>query len=739
MSGKNKPVRLAAKKQNKEQGRLLAKLRSSSASKEKNFRVAKREGSANEVDVYIYDVIGWPYIEASDLLYQIPKNSKTINVHINSPGGDVFEGMTIYNMLSDHKADVIVTVDGLAASSASLIAMAGDKTIMSKASFMMIHNPWSMMAGDADELRSEADLLDQISGVFAAAYKEKSGKSEKEILQMMKDETWFSPDEGVKAGFADEINGEVKEVNVKAGFDLSIFNNAPDCLRIQGAIKTTGEESMKKELRALLERLGLSKDATEDQAWKFLAKFDLDEISGKQDKEDVAQAQAMESATRKAAKDAAKAAVKEEKQRAADIREMVQISGLDVSFADTLIDDDKSVDEARKAVFEKMTKDNSPLGSGRITVGEEDKTKFKAAVVDGLSFRTNARAEKPALGHESFRAASFENVAKACLERAGVSTQHLSSRNQVANEILKRSASGGFSSDDFSSIFLDVANKVLLRAYQEAPQTWRPLVNIVSASDFKTMYGISLSEAPDLDLVDKDGEYKEGSMSDNQESYSIGTYGKIVYLTRQMIVDDDMRAFTRLPQLLGSSAKRKESDLVWAKITGNPVMSDGTALFHADHNNLESVAARKGVVDTSNLSTGRARMRKQKGMKGKAILDLTPKFLAVPVAQETSGDIILRSTALPDDNKSSGVHNPWANKLVPISEPRLDVISELAWYLIADPAQIDTIEVAYLDGKEEPYTEEHTLFERDALGYKIRHDFGCGIMDHRGFHKNAGV
>jgi len=312
----------------------------------------------------------------------------------------------------------------------------------------------------------------------------------------------------------------------------------------------------------------------------------------------------------------------------------------------------------------------------------------------------------------------------------------MGSRDQIARAVLRQAAAGGFSTDDFTSIFLDVANKSMLKAYQEAPNTWRPFVNVVSASDFKTIYGVNLSEAPGLELVNEWGEYKSGGLSDKQESYSVATYGKILYLTRQMIVNDDLRAFTRLPQLMGAAARRKEGDLVWAKITGNPTMNDGTALFHADHSNLESTNA--GLLTTDNLSAGRVAMRKQAGPGG-ATLDLQPRFLLVPVAQETDAEVILRSTALPETNYSQGVYNPWANRLTPIAEPRLDNNSAKAWYLVADPAQIDTIEVAYLDGREEPFTDEEVQFERDAVGYKIRHDFGCGVMDHRGLYKNPGA
>jgi ATP-dependent protease ClpP protease subunit/phage major head subunit gpT-like protein len=733
----------------------LARLRRSE-SENIEFRVAP--GSDNSVDVYIYDVIGWPFIEAQDLLYVVPKNAKTINVHINSPGGDVFEGMAIYNFLIGHKADVNITVDSLAASSGSLVAMAGDRITMKPASFLMIHNPYSMMSGDAQEMRKEADLLDKISNVFAEAYSTVSGTSVDEFLAMMQAETWFTPQEAKDAGLAHSIDGQDSPATGTGGqsamFDLSVFENVPQALRQgstgkrrqadAGTHNNKGDMTMPKELRALLERLGLNKEATEHQAWAYLAQIDLATIEKKEDREQVQAAlktnpptAGKPAPTQEDLERAAREAAKAERERSAEIREGVSIAGLGADFAEDLIDRGVSPDAARTEIFAKMKEINPPIGAGRIQVTEDERDKFQAAATDGIAMRAGLRPKTPAAGHEQFRSASIEFIARQCLERSGVSTAQMGSRDQIAREILRRSASGSYSTGDFPSIFLDVAEKTMLRAYQEAPATWRPFVNVVPASDFKTIYGVSLSEAPDLELVDENGEYKSGKMSDKQESYSVATYGKIVYLTRQMIVNDDLRAFTRLPRLLGAAARRKESDLVWAKITDNPTMQDGNTLFSAAHKTLEGTAENKGPVDTDKLSVARAAMRKQTGMEG-AILDLQPAFLLVPVEQETNAEVILRSTALPQADQSSGVYNPWANRLTPIAEPRLDNNSTKAWYLVADPSQVDTIEVAYLDGNEAPYAEEDPLFERDAVGYKIRHDFGCGVMDHRGFFKNPG-
>lgn len=132
---------------------------------------------------------------------------KNINLHINSPGGSVFEGIAIYNMLKQNSAHINVYVDGLAASIASVIAMSGDAIFMPSNSMMMIHNPWTMAVGNANELRKQADNLDQITKASVQTYLAKAGdKLDKETLtQLMDNETWLTAQEAVDYGLADEV------------------------------------------------------------------------------------------------------------------------------------------------------------------------------------------------------------------------------------------------------------------------------------------------------------------------------------------------------------------------------------------------------------------------------------------------------------------------------------------------------------------------------------------------------
>lgn len=162
-----------------------------------------------------------------------------INVYINSNGGDVFAGQAIHSMLKRHKATINVYVDGLAASIASVVAMAGDTIHMPKNAMMMIHNPWTIAVGNSEDFRKLADDLDKIRESIIVTYQEKSGMERDKIIELMDAETWLTAEEAVDYGLADELE-EGKEVaaSLDAGFlvvngqrmDLSRFRNAPKLL-----------------------------------------------------------------------------------------------------------------------------------------------------------------------------------------------------------------------------------------------------------------------------------------------------------------------------------------------------------------------------------------------------------------------------------------------------------------------------------------------------------------------------
>ncbi len=174
--------------------------------------------------VYIYDEIGYFGVTASDFVSDLNAiKADSIDVHVNSPGGDVFDGVAIYNALLNHSAQIHVYVDGLAASAASFITMAGDTVTMMKTATMMIHDASGLVIGNSADMAKMIDLLDQASDNIASIYADKAGGSVESWRSKMKDETWYTADEAVKAGLADEV-AKGKATNKVSTFDLSMYS-----------------------------------------------------------------------------------------------------------------------------------------------------------------------------------------------------------------------------------------------------------------------------------------------------------------------------------------------------------------------------------------------------------------------------------------------------------------------------------------------------------------------------------
>jgi ATP-dependent Clp protease protease subunit len=189
----------------------------------------------NRGEIWLYDQIGSNFfgegMSAKEFQKQLSGLGKvdTINLHINSPGGDVFDGFSIYNLLAQHPAKIIVDVDGVAASIASIIAMAGDEIRVAKNATVMIHNPRGFAAGDEVEMHRVAALLKTIKGNLVETYRDRTGNKSEQIAAWMDDETWFTAEAAVENGFATSVT---RETAVNACFGLmNDFRNVPEAMK----------------------------------------------------------------------------------------------------------------------------------------------------------------------------------------------------------------------------------------------------------------------------------------------------------------------------------------------------------------------------------------------------------------------------------------------------------------------------------------------------------------------------
>lgn len=196
------------------------------------FECLARGADATEINLYD-EIGGWFGVNAKQFRETLDGiSTPNIILNINSPGGDVFDGIAIYNDLLAHKANVVVRVTGLAASAASIIAMAGDRVEIAENAFLMIHNAWSFAVGDARVMSARANLLKKIDAGLAETYAARTGGDVEDIKHQMDEETWLTAAEAIEQGFADSTfdTDESEEADAKAAFDLSPFKNVPRAL-----------------------------------------------------------------------------------------------------------------------------------------------------------------------------------------------------------------------------------------------------------------------------------------------------------------------------------------------------------------------------------------------------------------------------------------------------------------------------------------------------------------------------
>lgn len=447
---------------------------------------------------------------------------------------------------------------------------------------------------------------------------------------------------------------------------------------------------------------------------------------------------------------AAESAVRAERERASTIRSLASAARA-ADLGETAANEGTTVEAFRGQLLEHlMARENETPTNGavRAIVGTEQVEK-RAAVIEGvLAHRADSRNEAPT-GANEFRGMSLVEMAREMLEAGGTSTRGMS-KMEIATLALEPPArgqrTGGMhTTTDFPGILGNVVNRTLRAGYTAAPQTFRPFVREVTVSDFKTVTRQQLGEAPRLEKVNEHGEFKRGTLGEGSEAYKIATYGKIIGITRQALINDDIGAFTGIAQRFGFSAAQLESDLVWAQILANPIMGDGVALFHASHKNLGTATA-FGVAPLGKLNTA---MAKQVGLDGKTVLNITPSFIVVPAELQVAAEQLLATPYTPATAATATPNS--ISRLTVIAEARLDngfvdpatgtVIagSSTAYYTIAAPGAIDTVELAYLEGARGVYTESKMGFNVDGIEIKARLDAGAKAIDWRAFQKNVGA
>lgn len=434
---------------------------------------------------------------------------------------------------------------------------------------------------------------------------------------------------------------------------------------------------------------------------------------------------------------AALGAVEAERTRAAAIMTACRAARMP-ELADELVRDAVPLAEAHGRILQALearggddlgpTRVPSGAGGDRFVRSLDVAEDFRQAAADAMLLRSGIA---PSVTHPGARdiAGSVLEVARVCVGRSGRTVRGGSP------ELLLRAA---MTTSDFPLILADSLGKAIRHGYEVEPASHRAWVRVAPVADFRAQKRPILGSAPALLEVLEHGEYTAGAMDEDSASYSVSKSGRIVYLTLETLVNDELGAFLRVQPALGQAARRREADLVYLAFTANAgagqTMQDSVVLFHSDHGNLTAGFA---ALDATALGAAREKMRMQEALGG-GYMSLVPRFLIVAPADEQRAEVLLAaSSRVRFGTVTEGVdaaRPSWLSTLELVVEPRLAGLD--AAYLAADSAQIDTIELGVLEANEMgPAIEERREFVTDVIAWKARHVCGAKALDWRGLVK----
>ncbi|MGR8917977.1 MAG: ClpP-like prohead protease/major capsid protein fusion protein [Gammaproteobacteria bacterium] len=682
------------------------------------------------VDVRVFGFIGWE-VTAQGFVDELDARAagRDLVVTINSDGGAVSDGLAIYNHLRAYPGNVRVVVSGFAASIASVIALAGDEVQMFEASMFMIHNPHAVAGGNSENHRKVADTLDTIREALIAAYTRRVDDRD-QVVAWMDEETWFTAEAALEAGFVDSIIEDDLDIAACAtvpGMNLGRFDNLPEQIAAIAA--------------AELGEAGDSEGATapEPTAAQAASREEVPTMDPNDKKQDPA----VEPQTPDTAETEARARAEGVRIEAARRQAIVALyephalaDGVGELQAACLDDVEIDADEAGKRLLAHLGKQSEPRG--RVVVIEDRFDKLTKGATAAIMAKADPRAKRDDTANE-FRAYSLFDLAREFCAAHGKSLSGLS-REEVVAQALSLGDQGfagrhlnaapltqGTSS--FATLLANVATKMLMRGFEEAVEIYPRAARIVALTDFKQAQLAGLSEFSDLDEINEHGEYELGKFADFGETATLATYGKLWNISRQAIINDDLNAMTSVPRGMGRAARRKVGDLFANVLINNQTMSeDSTALFHADHNNTLTAAA----PSTSKFDEARKSMRTQTGPNGVANGGANPSLVLVPEAYRGQAIQVIESETEIGSSQSNSKRTNYVRGMAEVlSDPRFDANSATEYYFSADPELYDAIVIGLLDGRDEPTVEQTDLWTVDGVSFKVRMDAVARAVNYR--------
>jgi len=721
----------------------------------------KNSASGNP-EVYIYDEID-PFwgISAESFSAEIRDiTALEIDVHINSPGGSMYDGIAIYNILRSHPAKVNVFIDSVAASIASLIALAGDRVEIAETGTFMIHDPYTVVGGDAEALRHAADVMDKFKEIAVSVYRDKTGKPADELSELMSAETWLNANEALEMGFVDGIfNG--LEIENKFALE-AVYNAVPESIRggtqpIKGPILCTpgmaGKNQTKKEsIMHTCTKCG-KKHESADLALSCCAESVSPE-NRTEPPAPVMRAQTPVAPPPPPATPPAPMPVEDLTGRHAEISNLSELHNMPKGWAARMIAEKASPETVRDEIINHLA-NAQPASTGPATVVRDSRDKMQMALTDGLKMRVKVRIDNPAPGAADFRGMSLMRIADMVCRENGIDTHRMTDEN-IARAALGMyvqgmpiSNSAGLQPSDLPIAFQNTVDQVLKEAYYGAPGTFRAWTQTEQFTDFRVKNWGEIEGIPSLDKIPPGGEYKEFRLSERSGGWRIYKYGKRITFSWEMIVNDEYSILTTIPRKFGFASDRLVNGLAYGQLTGNAKTPDGVVTFHSTHKNIGTPGPpdRAALLEGARLLAWQPADQTVDGKKAEVnVMGLSPSFvLAGYNNQEILMENLTNETAVTDSagakNTNSDLKNPVRDLATPIIDPILDGVDKTstAWYMGADPMYTGGVTIGWLNGEENPTVIRTENQNVDGVTVKCRICVGKTTMDHRPLVYNAGA
>lgn len=645
---------------------------------------------ARAAEVFIYGDIGESWYGESVTAAQFVRELAALevdqlSVRINSFGGSVADGLAIYNAIRRHPAQVTVSIDGVAASIASLIAMAGDTVEMADNALLMVHAPWGYAGGNSVALREFADQLDTWAQAMAVSYAGKTGQPAADCLALLTDgaDHWYTAAESLAFGFIDQTT-QALPIQAAAGWQQRFPPPA-------GLTPSTALPRPQPAQARPLPETSMPQPTPPDAAAIRADALRADQQRRQQIQTNFAHFQSQEG-----------------------------VAGLQARCE---ADPECSPQAAAQQLLAYLAQGAAPVAGGRVQTVADEADQWRAAASESLLARAGLRSVdgRPirADGANPCRGLSLLDLARASLQRAGHRVEGLDKMALVAAAFTQ-------SSSDFPVLLENTLHKALQNSYATAGDTWSRFCRRGTVSDFREHKRYRLGSLGNLAPLTELGEFANRAIPDGERSrIAADTKGYLVSLSRQMVINDDLEAFVGLAAMMGRSARRTLETDVYALLQSNPVLDDGQPLFSVAHANLASAAA----PSVAAFEAARVLMAQQMDVSKHDYLDLRPSIWLGPIGLGGEARVINGAEYDPDSanklQRPNKVRGLFADL---VDTPRLTS----AWYSFADPNEAPVLEVAFLDGNDTPYLELENGFSIDGARYKVRLDYGVAAIDYRG-------